>query len=228
MQGQYLGLFPEGNGKEGKDAARKGFPNLTGLKFTKERVSSQESTGQGIWRGLKYRGLDPHSTRRNKTKQNTADLMIVSPSPGLFPFLPEPEEPAATTHDSLSGRRAPTSDSAGQPEFTSWLRAGLVEAHLRAGNRVYPSTRKTGAQTRPGRRRYLAGGRRKWPCDELGGWGRTGEAGMCCLGLSKIWACLGNRCMAGKYDLVIPGTATTSVGVFLFSLLVLCPFEVIS
>lgn len=77
MQGQYLRFFPEGNGTERKDAARKVFPNLTGLKFTKEKVSSQESTGQGIWRRLEYRRLDSHSTRRKKKKkQNTADLMI--------------------------------------------------------------------------------------------------------------------------------------------------------
>lgn len=116
-----------------------------------DRVEVHEREGQ--WSG-KHRTRNLEKIRMQRPElafdyERKSSLQTRrSPPLKLFPFLPEPEGPAATTNDSLTGQRAPTSESARQPELASWLGAGTCR--LPSGRRkqgVPPKVRNWPAHT---------------------------------------------------------------------------------
>ena len=129
MQGQDSGLFQEENGlfhchstMRGRNARNRstvrGSQTRQGQSSWR-RSSVQKRTGEfvrgksvEIWTGI-----------RLEEKKKKPHCRLNDPFPSSYILLPEPERPAATTRQSLSGRRAPTSDSARQPDLTSWLGA---------------------------------------------------------------------------------------------------------
>lgn len=107
--------------KRGRDARSWGTIRGSQIRqrsSSRRRVSvvrkAQKEFGEGksaqAWTGIRLGEKIPLQTQR-------------SPPLKLFPLLPEPEGPTATTRLSLRGRNVPTSDSAQQPELTSSLSA---------------------------------------------------------------------------------------------------------
>lgn len=107
LPGSPGGEWPWGREMPGA-GARRGFP-----KQVQVHGGAQDTGFGGGERAEAPTGIRPGGKHPLPTPR--------CPPLTLFPLLPEPEGPAATTHDRvpLSGLRTPTSDSARQPELAS-------------------------------------------------------------------------------------------------------------
>lgn len=179
--------------------AYKGLPNQTG---PSSRRGSVVREAQGREPGGGERAEAGTGARLGEQ----ARRRLHDPLPASEVLLPEPEGPAATTRDSLTGRRVPTSDSAGQPELTSPRGAGPCGGGLRRKQSV-PPPRAPARKHAQGAGATCPGG--AGPGSGVGGGGRErgGAWGGAWGGAVRLGGAVWDwvkPCVARRCDLVIP------------------------